>query len=67
MTLLAAEAQASREDGSGAVPDLPHASLLSNGYACLAQEGGLTVTIKPQRGKLGLQSQPSISHLADKT
>ena len=51
MTLLAAEAQASREADSGAAADLPHASLLSKGYACLAQEGGLTVTIHPPRGE----------------
>ena len=51
MTLLAAEAQASRETDNGAVADLPHASLLSKGYACLAQEGGLTVTIKAARGE----------------
>lgn len=50
ITLLAAEMKSDSRDAVGAVLDLPNSPLLSNGYVCLAQEGGLTVTIEPLRG-----------------
>ncbi len=62
MSLLAAEARGSEEADDGSTLDLPHASLLTNGYACLAQEGGLTVTINPPRGLLTLMAPSFHQH-----
>ena len=46
VTLMAAETTA--EQG---ILDLPNSCLLSNGYECLAQEGGITVSIGASEGR----------------
>lgn len=50
LTLLASEISGERARAAGGPIDLPNSSLLSEGYACLAQEGGLTITIEPSQG-----------------
>lgn len=51
LSLLAAEAGSRGPNFAAPKPvDLPGAHLLSAGYVCLAQEGGLSVALQPARG-----------------
>lgn len=51
LTLLAAEHTDTQGNATMASDDLPNACLLSRGFCCIAQEGGISIAIETPRGQ----------------